>query len=346
MKVREETVTVFNTSIGTTNLGDYIIFNSAKKELSFLNEMFVIEGVTHLYNASLFNLVGKKSHIMKKMVNSDYKFIIGTNLLDSTRLGYDRNWKLSFLNKRIFKGSVLVGVGSCDSSIQNRILNKIGAERKNKNYKFNLFAKLLYKHTLSKDYYHSVRDEKTKTLLESIGLKAVNTGCPTLWSLTDEHCKKIPKHKSKKVIFTLTDYLKSNADQRIIDILKKEYEIVMFWPQGIDDIKYLRQLDNTCDIEVLSPSLNSFKDSLKDNVDYVGTRLHGGIFAMQNFVRTIIIVIDNRARDMKSRYNLNTIERNDILTSNCLEDMINSEFETKIDLDEENIDFWKNQFTK
>ena len=81
-----------------------------------------------------------------------------------------------------------------------------------------------------------------------------------------------------------------------------------------------------------------------EKTDYVGTRLHAGIFAMQNHVRSLIIVIDNRARDIKDNYNINAIERVNI--SKKLEKYINSEFPTVININEKNIKEWKNQFEK
>lgn len=37
-------------------------------------------------------------------------------------------------------------------------------------------------------------------------------------------------------------------------------------------------------------------------MDFVGTRLHGGIRAMQHKQRAIIIEIDNRAKEISSRF--------------------------------------------
>ena len=59
---------------------------------------------------------------------------------------------------------------------------------------------------LSKKYVHSVRDDAAKELLESMGFKAVNTGCPTLWGLTPAFCANISKKKSNSAIMTLTSY--------------------------------------------------------------------------------------------------------------------------------------------
>ena len=63
---------------------------------------------------------------------------------------------------------------------------------------------------------------------------------------------------------------------------------------------------------------------------------------MQHFCRTIIVIVDNRARDMKENYNLNVIERTNI---DKLDQMINSNFKTNILINEKNINIWKKQFS-
>ena len=196
---------------------------------------------------------------------------------------------------------------------------------------------------MSKEYIHSVRDENTKIFLEKLGFTAINTGCCTLWDLTSQHCKDIPKIKSDTVVFTLTDYSKNiEKDQQLIDILKKKYKKIYFWPQGLEDYDYFKSLDNINNIKMLGPSLEEYETFLKNNdCDYVGTRLHGGIKALQLKKRSIIISIDNRARNMGRDYNLVCIERNDIYNLNNL---IDSEIETNITLDFEKINQWKSQF--
>ena len=77
------------------------------------------------------------------------------------------------------------------------------------------------------------------------------------------------------------------------------------------------------------------------SVDYVGTRLHAGIYALRHKVRSIIIAIDNRARDMSKTYSLNTIDRNNI---DELSKMINSDFKTNIKINTKEIEKWKSQF--
>lgn len=63
---------------------------------------------------------------------------------------------------------------------------------------------------------------------------------------------------------------------------------------------------------------------------------------MQNLKRSIIIIVDNRARSIKRDNNIVAIERNEL---DKLENIINSEFETNVILNQKGIDLWKNQFT-
>ena len=78
------------------------------------------------------------------------------------------------------------------------------------------------------------------------------------------------------------------------------------------------------------------------NAILFGTRLHAGIKAMQNLKRSIIIIVDNRARSIKRDNNIVAIERNEL---DRLENIINNEFETNIILNQKGIDLWKKQFT-
>ena len=65
------------------------------------------------------------------------------------------------------------------------------------------------------------------------------------------------------------------------------------------------------------------------------------MFALQHKKRTIILAIDNRVRDMKRTYNLNSIERDNIEE---LEKVLLSEWETKICINKKNIEKWLSQF--
>lgn len=320
-------IILFNTAIGTSNLGDYIIYDSAKTWLNpLLDRSFVMEFGSHLNNLGmlhyLFNSV--KVDFAKKC---DYKFVMGTNLLTSNMFRSIRQWPVGPISRKIYKNCVMVGVGTTYDNI-----------------KMDFFTKQMYKQILNKDIVHSVRDEKSKELLESIGIKAINTGCPTLWGLTKEVCAKIPRDKSNGIIYTLSGYgsqKNEEKDQILVDIIEKNYEDIYFFVQTTEDEKYYKSLRHNKEAKMIY-SLEGFRKVCRENeVDYIGTRLHGGVFAMQNYVRSIIVEIDHRAAGFREANNIVTISRDNIEN---LDQMINSSFETNIKIREKEIAEWKSQF--
>ena len=167
--------------------------------------------------------------------------------------------------------------------------------------------------------------------------------CVTMWMLTPEFCKTIPAKKSNRVVFTLTAYTIARAvDEKIINTLVDNYDEVYFWPQGLRDYQYLKSFKNTEKIQVLTASKDAYDEFLtKNDTDYVGTRLHGGIYAMRHGRRSIIVAIDERAREINKVNHLNCIDMNDI---KALPEFINSEFETCVKMDFDAINRWKSQF--
>ena len=315
-----------NTAVFSFNQGDYIIVESGKKQLKeILAGNFVVEIPTHavpLHNYQ-YNRDMKKS-----LQEMNPKFVCGTNLLNKNMLRRRATWNLNIHEAKYINHCVLLGVGA----------GHIG--------KFNTYTKKLLKRSLSSEYIHSVRDEEAKQMLESIGFKAINTGCVTLWDLNQEHCKKIPTQKANKVVFTLTDYKKDKEkDQLLIDILHKNYDELYFWVQGFGDLTYLQELQNTEDVKIIGSSVEEYTEFLRNtDCDFVGTRLHAGVKAMQEYKRAIIIIVDNRARSMKRDYDLNCIERNEIKEN--LEKYIQQDFSTMIKIADNNILKWKEQFKK
>lgn len=319
-------ISVFDTSQGTQNLGDYIIMDSINREMKYLFDgNFVTRYSTHTPIAHLYQNF-RKGMVLRVLEKSKYKFIGGTNIFKNSLLRFNPDWNINIFNIKFYKDSIAIG---CGSALNTR--------------RMNLYTKFLYKRILNKKYIHSTRDERTKKMLESLGFKAINTGCATMWCLNEKHCKKIPKNKSHSVVFTLTDYLKDKEkDQILIDILVKNYDNIYYWPQGAEDFEYYKEFKNINKIIIINPNILSFKEILKEDIDYVGTRLHAGIYALQHCKRSIIISIDERARDIDKNYNLNCIDRE--MIEQELEKKINSSFETKIKIDEEKINQWKKQF--
>ncbi|MFC9414315.1 polysaccharide pyruvyl transferase family protein [Bacillus mobilis] len=320
-----DNVLVLDTSVGSLNKGDDIIMKCVRYQLSDITKSaYILTLPTHVSPFHWYQ-VARGSHRVKLYSNAKYKFVGGSNLLTMDMLTHFPQWNINMFNYGPLKGSILVGVGA------------------GKGNKINAYTKMLYKKVLSHEYIHSVRDERTKKFLEEMGLKALNTGCATMWSLTPEFCKEIPTEKSDSVIFTLTHHLKDLVkDQLLIDVLRRNYKDVYFWIQDASDFLYFESLSNTEDIKVVPPNIEAYEKVLNTDIDYIGTRLHGGIFAMRHKKRTIIISIDERARGMSETYNLNLIERADF---DNLEKMINSKIITDVKVNFEVVNQWLKQFS-
>lgn len=172
----------------------------------------------------------------------------------------------------------------------------------------------------------------------------IYTGCPTMWGITKELCARIPCNKGNNVITTITDYnTDPEIDKMMIDILCSEYNKVYIWIQGQHDLDYIKQLNVMERVIIVDNTLEALDAILKNtNIDYVGTRLHAGIRALSYGHRTIVVSIDNRAREISEDTGLVTIERHQIRES--LRTMINKEFSTRINMPQDNIKQWKEQF--
>ena len=322
-------IILFDTSVGTLNHGDEIIMESfVKNAEEILRDNFTLRFPTHTPCFHFYQQLNR-NYRYKYVKNADYKFICGTNILNNKMMLPWQFWNINIFNSRCYENAVLVGVG-CSGFREND--------------KMSLYSKMLYSGFLSKKYKHSVRDERTKKLVEFVcgTNSAINTGCPTIWGLTKKHCEEIDTMKAKNVVFTLTDYsVNREEDRYLVDTLLKNYDNVYFWPQGTGDNDYFDSLQFSEKVKKVSPGIREYSKLLSEgNIDYVGTRLHAGIYAMQHKVRSIIISVDNRAADMSYTYNINTVSRGE----RCLEDVINSEIITNVNINEEAIKEWKSQF--
>lgn len=319
---------IFNTWIGSDNIGDAIIMDCCKKMLlkKFKND-FYVEIPTHL---SLYN---KEFYVFDDL---KYVFVCGTNLLSNK------------MNIRSRKNQWHIGIKFLYYIWKNKIDNIVllGVGWNNYSFKENFIGKLFWRTILSKTLIHSVRDEYTKNKLENMGIKNVmNTGCPTTWNLTEDYLKNIEIQKSDTVIVTVTDYNRDYIkDKKMFEILEKNYNKIVIFPQSFADIDYVKELIERSDknkYEWLAPNIESYDEFLDNNsCDYVGTRLHGGIRALQKLKRTFIIGIDNRALEMKE-IDLPIINRENIEE---LEEKINANEKLNLKINVEKIEKWKQQF--
>jgi hypothetical protein len=318
--VNENLLCYFDTSISSLNVGDEIINDSGKKELEKVmsDKQFFISN-TH-------NGISGKS--ISDANNSCLRIVCGTNLLHPNLARGMGSWNIGFLDAIRLKKVLLMGVGWASYSKKVNWINRV-----------------FYRMLLSNEGIHSVRDNYTKGKLEEIGFEnVVNTGCPTMWGLTPDFCHKIKRTKARDVIFTLTDYEKTpQEDKYLIDTLKAQYENVYYWPQGSGDLIYLNELDIKGVIN-LPPRLSAYDDFLRKNdVDYIGTRLHGGIRALQHLKRTLIVSIDNRAREKAKDFNIPVVERDKLRHE--LQNKILSEADFKISINQNEIQQWLAQFS-
>jgi polysaccharide pyruvyl transferase WcaK-like protein len=311
-------ISVFDTTISSYNLGNQIIMDAV---YTHLNELFP--------NDFFFKLPSMEitSYTVDYLKNSDRIFFGGTNALSAQMENY-KQWGLNLFNYNKIKDVVLMGVGWWQYQ----------------NINTSLYTKYLLSKTLSPQYFHSVRDNYTLQKLNAIGFKnVVNTGCPTMWELTDLHCKLVPKLKSENVVITLTDYNQDVInDRKLIDLAAKNYSNVYFWVQGKADLDYINSFEIP-QINIINPSLSAFDELLKTKeIDYIGTRLHAGIRALQHKRRTLILAVDNRAAEMSKDFNLPVLDRKqiDLVEQN----FIQVPYKTDIKIPSEDIEKWKNQF--
>jgi len=320
-------ILILDTSIASNNKGDDIIMECTRKELApLLDASFEVTLPTHVSPFHWYQ-VWRNSLYVQRIANCSYKFVGGSNILIPDLLTHFPQWNINLFNYQPMKGCILVGVGA-----------GAGAEGK-----MSCYTKHIYQKLLNNDYYHSTRDERSKQYIERLGLKAINTGCVTMWMLTPEFCATIPHEKADKVVFTVTasKQLKKNH-QLLLDTLLNNYSEVYFWPQGIEDFGHFKSLENTETVHVLPANKQAYDDYLTNNqTDYVGTRLHGGVYAMRHGRRAIIIAIDERARSINEKNHLNCIDCNHL---EDLEGFIQSSFATQVKMDYESIGLWKKQF--
>src|SRR5207237_6113778 len=125
------------------------------------------------------------------------------------------------------------------------------------------------------------------------------------------------------------------------------YQDIYFFPQGRGDNKYLEAIADESTLSrivILERSVTAYNDLLTShNIDYVGTRLHGGIRALQLNRRAFIISVDNRTTEIARDTRLPMIERSEI---SSLPGKINSLFEFPLQINCADIKKFKCRFSE
>jgi hypothetical protein len=316
------TVTVLDTAVSSTNLGDAIIMESVRHELTDI----LADSVT--FTVASHEWAG--GHTRSLIRNSDWTIAGGTNLL-SSRMWFRLNWKVTPIDAFMRYRTVLMGVGWYQYQ-----------------HAPDPYSRWLLRSLLSRDRIHSVRETYAATRLASIGIhNVVNTGCPTIWRLTPEHCASLPRTKAAGSVVTgINSYKKlknPDADRRMLELLARRYREIYLWIQTYTDYEYAQSLG--VPVRFINPSVAALDAVLESDLslDYVGNRLHAGIRALQKGRRAVIIEIDNRAEEMGRDFGLPTVARTDF---ERIERMIDGPIEIAIRLPTTEIARWKDQFRR
>jgi hypothetical protein len=315
-------ICLLDTGIGSRNMGDHIIVDSIKQRLreAFPNAIFVTVP-THEY-------LGPES--LKLLDSSEIRLVCGTNLLASHMDEY-KQWKIGGLEFSALRDLTLLGCGWWQYQEAP-----------------NAYTELLLNRILSSKTLHSVRDSYSAQKLMGLqGKTVINTTCPTLWGLTPTHLQQIPTRMARDVVTTLTDYKADPvADLHLLNHLESRYRHVYVWIQGTGDFSYLKRLASQLSdrVRVVPPTLDAYDDLLTSSLDldYVGTRLHAGARALQKKRRSLILAVDNRAREISADTGLPCLPRERAVAE--LEALIEAFSPRSIHLPVAHIQRWLNQF--
>jgi polysaccharide pyruvyl transferase WcaK-like protein len=264
------------------NLGDHIISGSVRRE---------VDALASTSDLDVIRLPTQRSPRFRSLIDarkSSIGVVGGTNLLSSNMPWYQQWRGARRVACAMPKRLALLGVGWWQyQEAANRYTHQL------------LHA------SLGDGPPHSVRDSYTKEQLERIGITSIMTGCPTMWNLPSEPEKRLVP--TNQVVTTVTDYARNRSrDGMMLNLLNAFYSKVYLWPQGDEDVRYASKLPG--DLEILDRRIGSLDRLLEGGMtDYVGTRLHAGIRALQFGCRTSIIAVDNRAREIARDTGLPTI---------------------------------------
>ena len=310
-------VCLLDTYVGSQNLGDGVIMDAVDGLVEELfPDSFRMRIPTHEF--MLWSSYG----ILRQ---SDHIFVGGSNLLKS-KMEWRNQWKLSPLDGLFLRNVTLVGCGWWHYQPPPTP-----------------YSRAMLRRVLSATRLHSVRDDYTRQQLGKAGLANVaNTACPSMWRLTPAHCAAIPARRARRVVTTMTGYNPDRAaDRAVTELLLDRYEEVWLWVQQPEDHAYSLEIGGGR-LRFLPPTLEGYTRFLEDqDTDYVGSRLHGGIRALQRGRRTLILAVDNRATEISRDTGLPVQPRHAL---DAIAAWIDGAAPTRIRLPEDAIARFKDQF--
>ncbi len=304
-------------NLPSTNLGDQIIGRAVTREVAGIFPGVRIRRISTHFSPT--------AHDFWWLLSARRSIVGGSNLLCSDVDTYNQ-WKINPLLLRLTQRTVLLGVGWWQYQE-----DPVDSSRR------------FYKHTLCGKQLHSVRDGYTLEKLRRCGrFNVVNTGCPTMWRLPAGGGSRGGRGCASAVLTTITDYSPSPVEDRaMLQALAGAYSRVYLWPQGAADEDYLKTLG--VNISVLGHSFADLERFTGENrdLDYVGTRLHCGIYCLEKNIRSLVVQIDNRAAEIAKDTCLPVCRRGDTA---CLKAWLTGPKDAVIRLPEPEIHRWKSQF--
>ncbi len=306
---------ILDTAAGSESCGDRIIVDSC---VAVCTEIFsgkqLRKSPAYAYDPAL------------KLQEDEVKILCGSDFLMAEKRGY-----------REFAGGIkkyrnicLMGADACQLGIDQNISE---------------YSKKLLRYILHSKYLHAVQDERTRRILEQIGIKnVVNTGCPSLWKLTKEHCRTIPTDKGKSVVVALED---GGGDEKrdllLLQMLGTFYKEVYIWIRRKSDYHYLRRSADMEKCKIILPSLENLDKVLsREGVDYIGTQMYAGIRSLGFGRRSLIIGESDKAEAFAVESNLPFLRKNAL--EDGLEHWIMDKKRTEIRIPDKEIEMWKKQF--
>lgn len=276
-------VSLLDVSLASDNAGDHVITHAVDAAVApLLPEGWWSRVPTHRR---------PRLREIAKLWESDIVVLGGSNIL-SSHLENHHQWRLwPDLMLAIRNKVVLCGVG------WNRYDSSISAA-----------SRSAIRWMAKRDAIHSARDEYTTSKLRSLGLRVVNTGCPTTWSLQDVPPRPAP---ADGAIVTVTDYRKNHKlDRTWLESMVREFEQVRLVPMGESDAAYARELA-VPGVKIARHGLDSLDEILEGDVIHVGTRLHAGIRCLQRGAPSVVFAVDNRATEIARDIGLPVAHRED-----------------------------------
>ena len=311
---------LLDTAMGSDNSGDHVIMDACGDIASELFSGEVAHVATHYYSEEL-ELLPPRS----------VKLLCGTNIL-YTHMADQKQWALA-RKLRNNLNVCLFGVGMSDIGVDDHMDD---------------YTRRFYQTVLSRDCLHSVRDGLTKRRLQEAGIdNVVNTACPTMWSLTPQRQAEISTTRSDTVVTSITDYcFDPMLDARMLETLKGLYKNVLVWVQGSHDIDWcLDKITDLSEFRLIGPNIEDLNKAIStEDFDYIGTRLHAGIRCLNGLHRSLIVSIDNRARQIGKDTGLPVVERHEGFEKEIAA-WVESPTKTEIELPWREINRWKAQFS-